>query len=231
MQGNSLYRIDPPNKNRSAEVVAREILALCHEDFSLTLSDLCRNFCCERQWASETFLHKVRHICLTSFFHRYILSLPGLSEEDQALIAQGLYFFSKKDLSRFWAENASAKRKTVVVGLEHYTRPSVSISSLSEAVGRKRGRAEAVAPLLNDEGRDLVLRVPKWVDVPVPAWDSGFTSVAQLMRRQGLRNNTAAYKYLTEHGAIHIQLGGKVIWHIPGEFWKVPFAVAAEEHF
>ena len=221
-QPDALFRIAPPGKDRSADAVAGEILSLCRGDFSLTLTQLCRLFCCERQWAAETFLPAVRHITLTSFFHRYILERPWLTAGDRALMAQGLYFFSRADLARFWAENAAAKRKTAVIDLAPYVREGVAPAVLSAAGGRK----QALLPLLTEEGRRIAAAPPEWRPAALPPWDAGYVSAAQIQRRQDLRSNTAAYRYLFDRGAIHVQLRGKVLWHIPDAFCRVPFAAA-----
>ena len=221
-QPDALFRIAPPGKDRSADAVAGEILSLCRRDFSLTLTQLCRLFCCERQWAAETFLPAVRHITLTSFFHRYILERPWLTAGDRALMAQGLYFFSRADLARFWAENAAAKRKTAVIDLAPYVREGVAPAVLSAAGGRK----QALLPLLTEEGRRIAAAPPEWRPAALPPWDAGYVSAAQIQRRQDLRSNTAAYRYLFDRGAIHVQLRGKVLWHIPDAFCRVPFAAA-----
>lgn len=221
-QPDALFRIAPPGKDRSADAVAGEILSLCRGDFSLTLTQLCRLFCCERQWAAETFLPAVRHITLTSFFHRYILERPWLTAGDRALMAQGLYFFSRADLARFWAENAAAKRKTAVIDLAPYVRDGVPPAVLSAAGGRK----QALLPLLTEEGRRIAAAPPEWRPAALPPWDAGYVSAAQIQRRQDLRSNTAAYRYLFDRGAIHVQLRGKVLWHIPDAFCRVPFAAA-----
>ena len=202
--------------------MAGEILSLCRGDFSLTLTQLCRLFCCERQWAAETFLPAVRHITLTSFFHRYILERPWLTAGDRALMAQGLYFFSRADLARFWAENAAAKRKTAVIDLAPYVREGVAPAALSAAGGRK----QALLPLLTEEGRRIAAAPPEWRPAALPPWNAGYVSAAQIQRRQDLRSNTAAYRYLFDRGAIHVQLRGKVLWHIPDAFCRVPFAAA-----
>lgn len=221
-QPDALFRIAPPGKDRPADAVVGEILSLCRGDFSLTLTQLCRLFCCERQWAAETFLPAVRHITLTSFFHRYILERPWLTAGDRALMAQGLYFFSRADLARFWAENAAAKRKTAVIDLAPYVRDGVPPSVLSAAGGRK----QALLPLLTEEGRRIAAAPPEWRPAALPPWDAGYVSAAQIQRRQDLRSNTAAYRYLFDRGAIHVQLRGKVLWHIPDAFCRVPFAAA-----
>lgn len=221
-QPDALFRIAPPGKGRPADAVAGEILSLCRGDFSLTLTQLCRLFCCERQWAAETFLPAVRHITLTSFFHRYILERPWLTAGDRALMAQGLYFFSRADLARFWAENAAAKRKTAVIDLAPYVRDGVPPAVLSAAGGRK----QALLPLLTEEGRRIAAAPPEWRPAALPPWDAGYVSAAQIQRRQDLRSNTAAYRYLFDRGAIHVQLRGKVLWHIPDAFCRVPFAAA-----
>ena len=221
-QPDALFRIAPPGKGRPADAVAGEILSLCRGDFSLTLTQLCRLFCCERQWAAETFLPAVRHITLTSFFHRYILERPWLTAGDRALMAQGLYFFSRADLARFWAENAAAKRKTAVIDLALYVREGVAPAALSAAGGRK----QALLPLLTEEGRRIAAAPPEWRPAALPPWDAGYVSAAQIQRRQDLRSNTAAYRYLFDRGAIHVQLRGKVLWHIPDAFCRVPFAAA-----
>ena len=67
---------------------------------------------------------------------------------------------------------------------------------------------------------------PEWRPAALPPWNAGYVSAAQIQRRQDLRSNTAAYRYLFDRGAIHVQLRGKVLWHIPDAFCRVPFAAA-----
>lgn len=48
-----LHTIQPVSEDRPAEAVAREILALIRSEYRYTIADLCRMFCCERQWIED----------------------------------------------------------------------------------------------------------------------------------------------------------------------------------
>ena len=78
----------------------------------------------------------------------------------------------------------------------------------------------------DDKGRRIAAAPPEWRPAALPPWNAGYVSAAQIQRRQDLRSNTAAYRYLFDRGAIHVQLRGKVLWHIPDAFCRVPFAAA-----
>ena len=60
-----LHTIQPVSEDRPAEAVAREILALIRSEYRYTVADLCRIFCCERQWIEDFFVPNiVKHSAL-----------------------------------------------------------------------------------------------------------------------------------------------------------------------
>lgn len=66
-----LHTIQPVSEDRPAEAVAREILALIRSEYRYTVADLCRIFCCERQWIEDFFVPNIRHIHVNHFFMSY----------------------------------------------------------------------------------------------------------------------------------------------------------------
>ena len=105
-----LHTIQPVSEDRPAEAVAREILALIRSEYRYTIADLCRMFCCERQWIEDFFVPNIRHIHVNHFFMSYIIQqfADRLTPEEQSHLIHGHYFLSDADLGRFWRENASA---------------------------------------------------------------------------------------------------------------------------
>ena len=68
-----LHTIQPVSEDRPAEAVAREILVLIRSEYRYTIADLCRMFCCERQWIEDFFVPNIRHIHVNHFFMSYIV--------------------------------------------------------------------------------------------------------------------------------------------------------------
>ena len=68
-----LHTIQPVSEDRPAEAVAREILVLIRSEYRYTIADLCRMFCCERQWIEDFFVPNIRHIHVNHFFMSYII--------------------------------------------------------------------------------------------------------------------------------------------------------------
>lgn len=57
-----LHTIQPVSEDRPAEAVAREILVLIRSEYRYTIADLCRMFCCERQWIEDFFVPNIPHV-------------------------------------------------------------------------------------------------------------------------------------------------------------------------
>ena len=117
-----LHTIQPVSEDRPAEAVAREILALIRSEYRYTVADLCRIFCCERQWIEDFFVPNIRHIHVNHFFMSYIIQqfAGRITPEEQSHLIHGHYFLSDADLGRFWRENASAAVKCRTVDLADY---------------------------------------------------------------------------------------------------------------
>ena len=117
-----LHTIQPVSEDRPAEAVAREILVLIRSEYRYTIADLCRMFCCERQWIEDFFVPNIRHIHVNHFFMSYIIQqfAGRLTPEEQSHLIHGHYFLSDADLGRFWREKASAAVKCRTVDLADY---------------------------------------------------------------------------------------------------------------
>ena len=104
-----LHTIQTVSEDRPAEAVAREILALIRSEYRYTIADLCRMFCCERQWIEDFFVPNIRHIHVNHFFMSYIIQqfAGRITPEEQSHLIHGHYFLSDADLGRFWQEKAS----------------------------------------------------------------------------------------------------------------------------
>ena len=87
-----LHTIQPVSEDRPAEAVAREILALIRSEYRYTIADLCRMFCCERQWIEDFFVPNIRHIHVNHFFMSYIIQqfADRLTPEEQSHLIHGL---------------------------------------------------------------------------------------------------------------------------------------------
>lgn len=86
-----LHTIQPVSEDRPAEAVAREILALIRSEYRYTIADLCRMFCCERQWIEDFFVPNIRHIHVNHFFMSYIIQqfADRLTPEEQSHLIHG----------------------------------------------------------------------------------------------------------------------------------------------
>ena len=173
-----LHTIQPVSEDRPAEAVAREILVLIRSEYRYTIADLCRMFCCERQWIEDFFVPNIRHIHVNHFFMSYIIQqfADRLTPEEQSHLIHGHYFLSDADLGRFWRENASAAVKCRTVDLADYLADGCSrtIRSLvsttqyqrrhglpSNGVARKR-LMEQGSVQIKLGGKTL------WVEAPAP---------------------------------------------------------------
>ena len=96
-----LHTIQPVSEDRPAEAVAREILVLIRSEYRYTIADLCRMFCCERQWIEDFFVPNIRHIHVNHFFMSYIIQqfADRLTPEEQSHLIHGHYFLSDADLA------------------------------------------------------------------------------------------------------------------------------------
>ena len=241
-----LHTIQPVSEDRPAEAVAREILVLIRSEYRYTIADLCRMFCCERQWIEDFFVPNIRHIHVNHFFMSYIIQqfADRLTPEEQSHLIHGHYFLSDVDLGRFWRENASAAVKCRTVDLADYLTDGRSRKSLSvekarhEAAKRAKGEgqrhdAEMRRLLTSEEYMLYTYRTQftrfLWQPVPLPELSPrtirSLVSTTQYQRRNGLPSNGVARKRLMERGSVQIKLGGKTLWveaPAPDGVWTVP---------
>ena len=241
-----LHTIQPVSEDRPAETVAGEILTLIRSEYRYTVADLCRMFCCERQWIEDFFVPNIRHIHVNHFFMTYIIQQFGdrLTPEEQSHLIHGHYFLSDVDLGRFWRENASAAVKCRAADLADYLAAGRSRKALSAEKARheaaKRTRTEGqrhdaeMRRLLTDEGYTLYTQrtqLTKFIRQPVPLpvlsprIIRSLVSTTQYQRRHGLPSNGVARKRLMERGSVQIKLGGKTLWvetPVPDGVWIVP---------
>ena len=236
MQADSLYRVEPPNKERSSMVVGRELISLYRKEFSFTTKKLCRLFDCDRSWIEDFVRPNVQHLLITYFFRKYILEQFGdsLDEKEYNDFSGSFYFYSSKSLERFWRETAVAKQKTTLIDLSDYLDPGASITLLKEERSRhinaKKSRAEKerhlriMELLLTPKGFSLYLdsktgKAP-WQPVPLPKLplersEPALLTTSRVMKQHGLKTDGAAYKFLLSAGAVHIKLGWKTYWYVP----------------
>lgn len=234
-QVNSLYRIEQPNKTRPPKVVGREIISLYRKDFHFTGAKLCRLFDCDRRWIENFIRPNVQHILVTYFFRQYILDQfkDSLDEQEFSDLANSYYFYSQKDLERFWRETAAAKQKTTVIDLSDYLDMGSSSSALIEEQHRHRHtksskeeqarHLDTMEILLTEKGYSLYLaskyKKAEWTPVPLPklpleSHEEPLLTTRRIMKKRGLRTDGTAYKYLMGVGAVHIKFGGKTYWHV-----------------
>ena len=241
-----LHTIQPVSEDRPAEAVAREILVLIRSEYRYTIADLCRMFCCERQWIEDFFVPNIRHIHVNHFFMSYIVQqfADRLTPEEQSHLIHGHYFLSDADLGRFWRERASAAVKCRTVDLADYLADGRSRKTLSvekarhEAAKRAKGEGQRhdaeMRRLLTCEGYMLYTYRTQftrflWQPVPLPELSPrtirSLVSTTQYQRRNGLPSNGVARKRLMERGSVQIKLGGKTLWvetPAPDGVWTVP---------
>ena len=241
-----LHTIQPVSEDRPAEAVAREILVLIRSEYRYTIADLCRMFCCERQWIEDFFVPNIRHIHVNHFFMSYIIQqfADRLTPEEQSHLIHGHYFLSDVDLGRFWREKASAAVKCRIVDLSDYLADGRSRKALSvekvrhEAAKRAKGEGQRhdaeMRRLLTSEGYMLYTYRTQfsrflWQPVPLPELSPrtirSLVSTTQYQRRNGLPSNGVARKRLMECGSVQIKLGGKTLWvetPAPDGVWTVP---------
>ena len=244
-----LHTVPPVSEDRPAETVAGEILTLIQTEYRYTVADLCRMFCCERQWVEDLFVPSIRHIHVNHFFMSYIIRqfATRLTPEEKSHLLHGHYFLSDVDLGRFWRERATAAVKCRVVDLADHLSDGCSRKALSMEKNRhetaKRTRAEGeqhdaeMRRLLTSEGYALytqrtLLTKFLWQSVPLPELSPqtlrALISTAQYQRRNGLPSNNVARRRLMERGSVQIKLGGKTLWvEAPATkgVWMIPAGV------
>lgn len=249
-QEKTLYRIEEPNKERPPKVVGREIISLYRKDFYFTGAKLCRLFDCDRFWIANFIRPNVQHILVTVYFRRYILEQfkDSLDEFEREDFAGAYYFYSARDLERFWREFAEAKQKKVVIDLADYLDAGSTVSALMEERQRhkktKRSKNEeqrhldAMEVLLSEKGFSLYLAskykkadwkpaaLPK---LPLDAHGEPLLTTRRVMRQKGFKTDGTAYKYLMGVGAVHMKFGNKTYWHVVEHGGKWLIAVPIEE--
>lgn len=250
-----LHSIDPVAEDRDASVVAKEVLSLIHGEYQLTIADLCRIFCCERQWIEDFFVPNVRHIHVNHFFMNYIINqnTDDLTAEEKVHLIRGHYFFSRKDLARFWSEKASASIKCTFIDLSSYLASGSTIRVLSlekirysSSPKTKEEKARhdlEMRKLLTQEGylcykqsrlvAKFLWQPVKLPDLPLQLGPGSLISTTLYKNRNGLTSNGVARKRLMENGAIQIKLGGKTLWiegKEPDGVWPVPCGVLLQKY-
>lgn len=250
-----LHSINPVSAERPASVVAREVLTLIHGEYQFTIADLCRIFCCERQWIEDFFVPNVRHIHVNHFFMNYIIdqNADDLSPEEKVHLIRGHYFFSQIDLARFWSEKASAAIKCTFTDLSSFLSSEKTIRALylekiryfsSRKTKDEKTRHDLVMrKLLTQEGylcykQSKLVSKFLWQPVklpPLPLQQSpeSLTSTTQYKNHNGLTSNSVARKRLMESGAIQIKLLGKTLWiegKEPDGVWPVPSGVLPQKY-
>ena len=250
-----LHSIDPVAEDRDASVVAKEVLALIHGEYQLTIADLCRIFCCERQWIEDFFVPNVRHIHVNHFFMNYIIdkNTDNLTAEEKVHLIRGHYFFSRKDLARFWSEKASAAIKCTFTDLSSFLASGHTIRALSlekirysssrKTKAEKTRHDNEMKKLLTQEGylcykqskqvTKFLWQPVKLPDLPLQHGSGALISTTLHKNRNGLNSNSVARKRLMESGAIQIKLGGKTLWiegKEPDGVWPVPCGVLLQKY-
>lgn len=239
-----LYTIDPPSKERSPEVVSKEILHLIRHKFKYNTAMLCKLLHCDRQWIDKYIRDEVDHIFVTYFFRQYMVdTLPELFQGDEIdLLMHGFYFYSEESLKKYWETHAVAERKTVVVDLAEYRLPGVSDTDLRNEYlfhraakpcqKEKERHLEKMERLINGSGLDIYYRSnmkKEWTSCKLPMLhrELKLTTAAEYRRRNGLHSNTSAMEHLFRQGAIRIKLGNRALWVVPENRCAFPVAIQA----
>ena len=244
MQGKNLYWIDPPSDERPPKVVGREILSLYRNDFSLTTTKICKILHCERHWIHMTLKPLLKHISVSYYFRQFIISQFELSENEATAFAHSSNFYSVNSLTKFWRENAIATQKTRVIDLAEFVDVGSSVTELlnerelySHTKRSKQAKEQhfaRVKEILTDEGFRLYtaakFRKPVWLPtalpvLPVNNQDLQFQTTADVMHQLSLNSDTAAIKWLINHGAVRIKLLGKTLWSVHSNISRWPIAV------
>ena len=241
MGGNLLYRIDAPSEGRSPLTVARELVALIRGEYRYHTADLCRLLLCERQWVDREVQGSVRHIFITKYFRDYIASHVALTPEERSRLLHGFYFFSDRDLARYWRENAVAERKTRLIDLADYRRGAFTAELRNElefhraapaSVKEKKRHLARMESLLTPEGfrlySDGVSKAKSFVPCALPEFSERLplTNLVRYRRDHALNSNTVAMQHLIREGGVRIKLGARSLWLLPDKTGlRVPFAV------
>lgn len=244
MDASPLFRIDPPGKGRSPAAVAEEIVHLIRSEFRYNTATLCDLFLCDRQWVDKTFRGAVRHVRITHYFSRYILTHTSLSPRERELLSRGFYFYSRTDLQAYWRTHAAAERKTRLIDLADYQKGGFTAELTNEidfhrAAGpcakEKQRHDRKMQDLLTPRGYTLYCLSRSggktWVPSPLPAWEDTLplTTLADTREKYGLHSNAAAMQYLLRKGGIRIKLGARALWLVPdGGSLRLPVAVPAD---
>lgn len=244
MQVDMLYTINPPNEQTPAPVVAKNIISLYRTEYSITFGDICNIFRCERQWATDWLLPQVRHIFLNKYFRQYIIDLykDDLSEHEFSNLGRWFYYFSRKDLVRWWNETAEATVQTRLIDLTDYAKPGVEVRKLLREHDRhadqKPSRQETarhlatLEQLLTAEGFALYTQSLKpqrleWVHIKTPPLfsDPPLFTVADWLQEHGQRSPALAYRDFRKTGTIKLKVGGKVLWKAVPFHGKWPISI------
>lgn len=250
-QAESLYRIDPVSDDRPAPIVAREVLSLFRQEYKYSIADLCKAFCCSRDWIEDHVLPEVRHIHLNYFFRMYVIDqAKDITAAERSALMKGQYFFSDKDLERFWNENAVAAQKTALIDLYNFASSISAYSGLaaekqrhSESKNSSKEKArhmERMQELLTLTGYGLYVDSLccgfEWVPVSCPAWKSAhghLTTEGIERRHSGYNNHTQTLKKLSMSGATKIKICGKTLWLKPKKasdkyLWPIPIQAVSD---
>lgn len=244
MQETSLFWIEPPNEQRSALVVGREILSLYRQDYQLTTWDLCRLLRCERRWVQDTLRPGIRHICVSHYFRQYLVEQFSLEEEEQEAFRYASYFYSRESAEAYWKTHGTATQKTRMIDLADYLDRGAGLSALLEEQERHQHSRRSGAETKRHLSRMEELLTPDgyrcyeasrqgkapWKAVALPRLplDKGMEPLctkADIRKRYGLKTDTSALQWLVRHGAVRIQLEGKTLWSVTPGLYRVPLAV------
>lgn len=234
--------ISPPNKDRPAQVVAREIVALIRSDFRYNTAELCRLLRCERQWIDLYIRPEVEHIFITPYFQQYILDTVDLDEDEKTMIRHGYYFYSAKGLLEYWNTHAGAERRTMQVDLARFKAAGVNNDQLiserfqhrqTKPCAKEKDRHQAaMQKLLSDRGF-AIFRMSgeqtEWTPCPLPELtdDLPLITLPSYRKNHGLGSNTSAINHLLRNGATRIKLGNRQLWLLDNQRYVCPITVQA----
>lgn len=109
--------------------------------FKYSIADLCKTFCCSRDWIEDHILPSVRHIHLNHFFKMYVIDQnKDITSAERATLMKGHYFFSDTDLDRFWNEHATAMQKTKLIDIYDFSK---SIPARAGLAAEKQRHSES----------------------------------------------------------------------------------------
>ena len=246
MENSHLIKIEPPCEDRPPETVAREIIQLIRTRFPYNTAGLCQLLRCDRQWIDQHLRPEVDHIFVTYYFRQYMVSkfLQLLEEDEADRLLHGFYFYSEKSLQAFWNTHASAERKTVIVDLADYRKPSVSTTDLRQEYlyhqavkpcqKEKQRHMSRMEKLVSGDGLEVYRQSREnkvWTNCGLPQLTRSLklTTAAEYRRRNGLHSNASAMDHLFRKGAVRIKLGSRALWIVPDKKYVYPVAVQAPE--